>query len=49
MWVAAGYPVLLAAIGVLWRALQSSQAARFRMAEERQRSYEELKKLLVKG
>ena len=46
LWVGAGYPVLLAAIGVLFRLLQKSQDARLRQAESHRATLEELKGIL---
>jgi hypothetical protein len=45
LWVGAGYPVLVTAIAVLWRAYTKSQDARLRNAQEFKSTVEELKKI----
>lgn len=54
MWVGAGYPALVGAIGILWFALQKSQearmaeaTARLAKAEETSRIWEQLRSVVT--
>ena len=49
VWVASGYPVLAAAIAVLWTCLRKSERERLRREQEHSATLREIKELLSRG